>query len=165
MPVGLATEPSMNCWLPGQGRETRALSKSFSKEFIRAQVQSASRRHPIKSAGSGPVRLSADPFPLATQSRRVRIGISTTEFVGIFVTSALILCDAALLCPHRVVNPRTACHVHLSLYYRRSRVVGARPDQTLVVLLLQNVRDLGGHPARGKDWREQVDRASQRIVK
>ena len=103
------------------------------REFIRAQAQAASRRHPIKSAGPGPVWLSADQSPLATQSRRVRIGISTTEFVGIFVTSALILSDAAPLCPHGVVNPRTACHVHLSLYYRRSRVVGARPDQAFGV--------------------------------
>ena len=32
----------MNCLLQAQGRETRALPKSFSNEFIRAQVQSAS---------------------------------------------------------------------------------------------------------------------------
>ena len=153
----------MNCLLQAQGRETRALPKSFSKEFIRAQVQSASRRHPIKSAGSGPVRLSADPFPLATQSRRVRIGISTTEFVGIFVSSARTLCDAALVCPasRKSANglPRPPKPALPAL------PCSGRPDQAFVVLLLPNVRDLGGHPARGKDWRERVDRASQRIVK
>ena len=41
-------------------------------------------------------------------------------------------------------------------------MVGAPPDPAFVVLLPQNVRNPGGQPARGKDWREQV--ASQRIA-
>jgi hypothetical protein len=125
----------------------------FRSRSLKSSFEPRCSRHPgdirSKAIDPGQLTLSADPLPLATQSRRVRIGVSTTEFVGIFVSSALFY-DAALLRPHRVVNPRAACHVHLRLYYRSSRVVDARPDQAFVGLLLQNVGDLGGHPARGK---------------
>jgi hypothetical protein len=117
----------MNCLLQAEGRQTRALPKSFSKEFIQSPgavgiPATSNQKRLIRAIGA-----FGRSVPLATQSRRVRIGISMTEFVGIFVSSALSFYDAALLCPRRVVNPRAACHVYLSLYYRCSRVVGARP--------------------------------------
>src|SRR5262249_14525353 len=42
-------------------------------------------------------------------------------------------------------------------------ILGARPDQTVVVVLLDDVRAPAGNAARGDDGREEVDRDAERV--
>src|SRR5687768_10120155 len=52
-----------------------------------------------------------------------------------------------------------------ALRVRGTGVVGARPDQPVVRVLLEDVRGPPRDPADGKDGRVQVDRNAERVIR
>src|SRR5215469_4149941 len=58
----------------------------------------------------------------------------------------------------------SAVHRHVLLWICRADVVGARTDQPIVVELFDDVGGPPAHAGNRKDWREQVDVDTQRVI-
>ena len=72
-------------------------------------------------------------------------------------------CDDASATRRR--RPLSLLERHVALRVRRPDVLGARADQAVVRVLLEDVRRPAGDAADGEDRREQIDRDAERVVR